>query len=372
MNKTILASASIFTAFMAAGGAFASNGVPNYDHIVLVVEENHTYNQIIGNSSMPYLNSLATGGALFTQSSGTEHPSQPNYLDLFSGSDQGVYGDYSTKGIAPLPADNLGAELLHNGKTFVNYSEALPSTGSTVDFASNPNEATPKYNDYARKHNAAVDFQSNTTVNASNSATSNLLPTSANQTFDAFTNTQFANLPNVSFVIPDQQNDGHGVGVKTGNALLAASDQFLQNNLGGYASWAKTHNSLLIVTYDENDFSPGNNRIATVFYGADIIPGQYAENQFTTQVSTVDSYPAPEAPVFVSTPGISHYDVLRTIEQSQGTGFAGGSANANTITDVFAPQALPTPEPKSTASLGVGFGLLGLVALFRRKALKKA
>ena len=367
-NKAILVSASLVGSLMASGSAFAANGVPRYDHVVLVIEENHTYNQIIGNSSMPYLNSLATGGALFTQSSGTEHPSQPNYLDLFSGSDQGVYGDYPLDSVSPLTADNLGAELLHHGKSFGIYSEALPSTGSTVDFASNPNEATPKYNDYARKHNPAVDFQSKTAVDASNSAASNLLPSSENQTFTAFTNTSFTNLPNVAFVIPDQQNDGHGVGVKSGNALLAASDQFLQNNVGAYATWAKTHNSLLIVTYDENDFSPGNNRIATVFYGANVIPGQYTENQFTTQVSTFDAYPNPPAPpVFANVPGISHYDILRTIEQSQGTGFAGGSANANTITDAFA-----TPEPKSSASLGIGIGLLGLAGLLRRKAFKKA
>ena len=67
-----------------------ANGVPRPDHVVIVIEENHSYGEIIGSSFAPYINSLATRGALFTQSYAITHPSQPNYLDLFSGSNQGV------------------------------------------------------------------------------------------------------------------------------------------------------------------------------------------------------------------------------------------------------------------------------------------
>jgi hypothetical protein len=57
------------------------------DHIVVVVEENHSYNQILGSPDAPYMQSR---GALFTNAHGATHPSQPNYLTLFSGSTQGV------------------------------------------------------------------------------------------------------------------------------------------------------------------------------------------------------------------------------------------------------------------------------------------
>ena len=60
-------------------------GIAPPDHVVIVIEENHSFASIIGSSSAPYINSLAQQGALFTQSFGVEHPSQPNYLDLFSG-----------------------------------------------------------------------------------------------------------------------------------------------------------------------------------------------------------------------------------------------------------------------------------------------
>src|SRR5438445_12766885 len=64
--------------------------LPTPSHVVIVIEENHSFADIIGSPSAPYINSLAQQGALMTQSFAVEHPSQPNYLDLFSGSNQGV------------------------------------------------------------------------------------------------------------------------------------------------------------------------------------------------------------------------------------------------------------------------------------------
>jgi len=57
--------------------------LPSPAHVVVVLEENHAYSQIIGNAQAPYINSLASQGALFTNSYALTHPSQPNYLDLF-------------------------------------------------------------------------------------------------------------------------------------------------------------------------------------------------------------------------------------------------------------------------------------------------
>ena len=69
--------------------------LPQPDHIVIVIEENHGYNDIIGSSQAPYINSLVddTLSALFTDSHGVTHPSQPNYLWLFSGDNQGITDD---------------------------------------------------------------------------------------------------------------------------------------------------------------------------------------------------------------------------------------------------------------------------------------
>ena len=89
--------------------------------------ENHNYSQVIGKRSAPYLNELARGGALFTNSRAITHPSQPNYLALFSGSTQGISGDGCPQ---HLTAPNLASELLAAGYTFTGYAEGLPGVGS--------------------------------------------------------------------------------------------------------------------------------------------------------------------------------------------------------------------------------------------------
>src|SRR5471032_1596861 len=70
-----------------------SAAVPTPDHVVIVIEENHSQTEIIGSASAPYINALAAQGANFTQSFAITNPSQPNYLALFSGSTQGITDD---------------------------------------------------------------------------------------------------------------------------------------------------------------------------------------------------------------------------------------------------------------------------------------
>ena len=74
------------------------------DHIVVVVEENKGYSQIIGGSSAPFINSLVAEGTLFTQYHGIMHSSQPNYLALLSGSTQGVTDNGTYQFSAPTLA----------------------------------------------------------------------------------------------------------------------------------------------------------------------------------------------------------------------------------------------------------------------------
>ncbi|MDH4285775.1 MAG: alkaline phosphatase family protein, partial [Gallionellaceae bacterium] len=100
--------------------------LPRPDHIVIVVEENRHFTQIIGNPDAPFVNSLARQGVLFTQSFGVTHPSQPNYLALFSGS---TYGLTSNACPQELKGDNLASTLLAKGLSFASYSESMPGAG---------------------------------------------------------------------------------------------------------------------------------------------------------------------------------------------------------------------------------------------------
>ncbi len=274
--------------------------VPTPDHVVVVVLENHGYSTIIGSADAPYINSLYadTFGALFTQSHGVTHPSQPNYMYLFSGDNQNVILDFTPISLLlPFSTPNLGASLLQNGRTFVGYSEDLPSVGYTGD----------QSGDYHRKHNPWVNWQDGTT---------NGIPAALNQPLTAFP-TNFNNLPTLSFVIPNQQNDMH-------DGTVAQCDAWMQNHLGAYVQWAHSHNSLLIVTFDEDEGLIGSNQIPTIFNGQMVKHGQYSET-------------------------IDHNNVLRTLEDMYGLPYAGQSATAVPITDcwVFKPVSQFTGTPRT-------------------------
>ena len=208
-------------------------------HVVVVVLENHNATSILANPDAPYLNSLARDGLSFTDMHGETHPSQPNYLALFSGSQQG-----STNDDCPLSFDapNLGSQLRSAGFSFVGYSEGLPSPGWPGC------DAYP----YARRHVPWADFTN--------------LPASVNQPFSAFPADPAA-LPDVAFVIPGVVSDMH-------DGTIAQGDAWMRAHLGGYATWARTHHSLLLVTWDEDEDTAANH-IATMAVGDGIAPGTW-------------------------------------------------------------------------------------------------
>ena len=257
--------------------------IPTPDKVVVVVLENHAYSQIYGSPAAPYLNSLINGNrtAFFTNSYGVFHPSQPNMLRLYSGSNQGT-----TNGNLPLNAPfntpNLGALLINSSKTFIGYSEGLPYPGYLGEF----------FGGYARKHSPWVNWHGSTTY---------AIPDSLSQPFTSFPS-DYSLLPDVSFVIPDQDNDMHN---GSDPARITRGDNWILNNLGGYIEWAKTNNSILILTFDEDDNFSGNH-IFTLIVGEPVLPGSYSSR-------------------------IDHYNVLRTIEDMFSLPYAGASASATPI-----------------------------------------
>ena len=266
--------------------------IPTPAHVVIAVEENHDYSKIVGNASAPYINSLIADGnaALFTQSFALTHPSQPNYLMLFSGSKQGVLNDKLPSGL-PFTTPNLGGLLISAGKSFTGYSEDLPSEG----FQGTTSGA------YARKHNPWSNWQS---------APVNGIPQGANLPLTAFP-ADFDSLPTVSFVVPNQNNDMHN---GADPLKIAVADTWLRNHLDGYVQWAKTNNSLFILTFDEGT-STGNNRIVTLFVGEDVAHGTYSDS-------------------------IDHHTVLRTLEDMYQLPYAGASGSAIPISSCWI-TALP-------------------------------
>lgn len=264
--------AAVFVCFarppVAASAAPAQ--LPRPAHVVIVIEENRSFAQVNDASDARYIHQLFARGALFTNAHGVTHPSLPNYLALFSGLTNDNGDGCPATGI-PADAPNLGSLLRAAHYSFAGYSEALPGVGSTICAAGR----------YGRKHVPWVHFSN--------------VPPSANQPFSAFP--PFAKLPTVSFIIPDIVDDMHDSSIGVGDAWLSA-------HLKPLVDWAMRNDTLIILTWDEGLDS--GNTIPTVFVGPMVKPGRYAQR-------------------------ITHYNVLRTLEDMYGLPHAGHSADVEPI-----------------------------------------
>jgi hypothetical protein len=217
---------------------------------------------------------------------GEEHNSEGNYFWLFSGDNHGV-GFNDKVPTVKFTDSNLGVALLAKGLSFKGYSQSLPAIGSEID-ETPPGCHYPCL--YGRKHVPWISF-----ANIPNGPTPD---TSSNLRFADFP-ADYDRLPTVAFVIPDQENDMHNGKPQDS---VPAGDRWLAQNLNRYYQWAKTHNSLLIITFDENDNLAVNyrgltdpaviqdgsqarrvaqNRIATILAGAHVKPGYREAAPFT-------------------------------------------------------------------------------------------
>src|SRR5260370_30424882 len=106
-----------------------SNNIPQFSHVFVVVEENHSFNSVIGNSNMPYLNGLASANGLATQYFADAHPSLPNYFELTVGEGLSITGLEGDAYSAVVTQDNVVRALTGARKSWKSYVEALPSVG---------------------------------------------------------------------------------------------------------------------------------------------------------------------------------------------------------------------------------------------------
>jgi hypothetical protein len=443
MSRHLLAAALL------AGTALATPALalPQYDHIVIVIEENEPLGQVLGNPGVPapFLNSLVKGGTLLTNSHGDGHDSETNYLMLFSGNFQGVGPAFTLPGLQttntsvtialgnngfplatgaplsgiqangvpdgsgnlPLTTPNLGAQLIRHGKSFIGYSEGLPFDGSRA-----PNQDVnceivdaqgvchgidptitsvlfppPASQERTLNRGPWVQWQDTNDANSvAHVPVSNTLPASTNLAFKDFPgqqnnkpgNPDFTTLPTLAIVLPNRIDDGHDPqpGSPTCaatnipclqanvNAQIGDSDQWLQKNLAAYAAWAPTHNSLLIITWDEDDssfftnhgvrnivtFNPAAGDKITDIDEKTVLPvvvgpnGKAAQEvRYINKIPTI-LYGAGIKPNFVDAEFVDHCAINRMIGQSEGLPLL--SNDPNQTCDV------------SAAPLSFAFGLM--------------
>lgn len=209
------------------------------NHVFIVVEENTNYANVIGNSAMPYLNSLAQQYSLATQYYADTHPSIGNYFMLTVGDIVTNNDSYS----GPLVTeDNVVRELLKAGKTWKSYAEDLPYAGYTG----------PDVGLYARRHNTVALLAD---VAGDSTQKKQLVP------FSQFVSDLTHNaLPNYAFIVPNVCNDAH-------DCPLSTADSWLKKNIDPLVTSAQfQRDGLLIIVFDESgsDNTHGGGRIAWV------------------------------------------------------------------------------------------------------------
>jgi phosphatidylinositol-3-phosphatase len=241
-----------------AGGG--GGALPTADHVFLVVLENHSFSQVIGSSSMPYLNSLASQNSLATNYFGNVHPSIGNYFMLTTG--QIITGNDAFDGV--VPDDNLAGA----GKSWKAYMQSIPAQGYIGA------DVLP----YVKRHNPFAFFTDVAGADGQHATAqaANIVPLS-----QLAADMAASALPNFGFIAPDFNHDAHQCpdGSSSGcpdSARLATADMWLRTNIDPLIKSPAFANGVLIVLFDEGDFSDlanGGGQVAVVLAGSHVKMG---------------------------------------------------------------------------------------------------
>ncbi len=198
-----------------------------------------SYRQVIGSPDAPFANLLARSGAWFTNAYAVARPAAPNYFALFTGDTYDLTSDACPQ---RYHGPNLATQLVAQHLFFISYAQGLPAAGSRAC----------RHSPYATAHDPPVAF--------------NNVPASMIARGVSF-GTDFASLPAVSFLIPDENNSMAGGNVTGGDA-------WLRTEITGYAAWATTHRSLLVITWDQASPDDPTNHIPMLAIGTGVTAGR--------------------------------------------------------------------------------------------------
>lgn len=219
---------------------------------MLVVIENHSFSQVIGNPVMPYFNSLAAQYSLAANYFAVVHPSIGDYFMLTTGVVESTNDAFA----GVVTNDNIVRALAGSGKTWRAYMESLPAPGYLGG-------DVPPY----LKHHDPFSYFSDVIGSAAQAA--NIVPFA-----QLATDLASGALPSFAFVAPNVENDAHNC---PGNAptcpdaaKLAAADAWLATNINPLLNSPAFANGVLIITFDEGDpgdLANGGGQVATVLAG---------------------------------------------------------------------------------------------------------
>lgn len=331
LRKTLIPwlAAAAFAA-LAQPAAAADWKAPKYAHVLVIVEENKNFSQILDPAVAPHISALAAKYGVATQFFGEVHPSEANYVALLGGDTFGIHDDdayYCHAGMTADPfcsgsglagyADHtvkapfLGGQLEAAGLSWKGYYENLPEPGSLAVTASDPafDNGTRKTALYASKHSGFMNFAA---VQKDPKRAEHIVDF---RQLDA--DLAADQLPSFALIVPNQCNEMHGLqGANipadcTGadlKALIGRGDRVvgqLVSKLQDSAAWRSDENMAIVITFDEGS---GKTREGCCAVTPDA-PSNFGGGHIPTIVITNHG---PHG-VQDDTP-YNHYSLLRTIE----------------------------------------------------------
>ena len=280
--------AGLLTLALAAlvGGANAAKpNVPRFKHVLVVMLENQARDDVLGSSNAPNFNSFASHYAALSRYGGLTHPSLPNYIALVSGSTHGIQDDCNDCLVSGV---SLADTLRRAHLSWKTYAEGLPRPGFTGTQGSS----------YYSKHHVPFLYFRNVVTRRSR-----LLQVVPLRRFGH--DLSSGRLPAFSFIVPDECHDMHDCSVATGDAWLGRFVRPLLHN-------PKLGRSVIFIITDE---PPGDAKatdpVPALALGPLVRPGS--------------DYSAK----------MSHYGLLRTIEDAWGLPRLGRSKGAAPITGIW-------------------------------------
>jgi len=263
-------------------GSMPPQSAAPVERVMIVVLENTDFAEA---TSQPFLGRLAREGALLSNFHAVAHPSQPNYVALTAGTLRGV----DSNDPVTLSVRHIGDLLEAKGLSWKTYAEDYPGDCFLKK----------ESGDFARKH---VPFLSFENIQNNPERCRDRVVNATELARDVAT----GHLPNYSFYVPNQKNDGHDTDV-------AYADRWLARTFGPLLRDPRFTNKLLfVVTFDEAEKEDGTNHIYTSFWGPSVRPGSTSDTRY------------------------DHYSLLRTIEDVLGLGRLGKSdATASPIVGVW-------------------------------------
>ena len=325
-------------AFTSAANAQAT--IPHYDHVFLIIEENHNFHQIIGNPAAPEINALASHYGLATRYAGVSDPSEPNYVAMLGGSDFGINSDdpYWFSGNT-VNQPNLMSQLDQAGLAWKGYFQGMPYAGYRgYCFPAKCNGIPDSDTQYVAKHNGIVNF-------AGEQTPAEFAKMQPYQQLSA--DLASGSVPNLSYIVPDECHDMHGAppwcvdsgkpGDVDDTQLVAAGDAFVGSTVNAITSSSMWHTgtNAIVVTWDE-----GNS-------ATDQIPTIVVTNQGPRAATDNTAY--------------NHYSLLATLQDAFGLGCLQNSCGATPMAPLFSHTGpsttpvlpapfVPAPDGTDTAS----------------------